>query len=250
MIRPAMALLCAVFIIVALAAAPAAADKSGGINLALMSRLETHTNIYDGVSDFSGETFVYHMISGYGKLTDRLLGSMYYINKYSLDDSEFASHIGGLSLIHPFNRKTIGVLGYSHTSNPSRGVTIVRPSTDRDRFNTAIIYNFTMYDEILTQYTSTTSFSTVTDFGAQQALSQKFEAKFPDVMDRTSGALGYTYVYSFKETEQLTNQLSGKLSYSLNEKTKLTFGMLFIDNTYTNNQGDDTVMRVSLNYSL
>ena len=148
-------------------------------------------------------------------------------------------------MIRIFNPHIIGTFGYSHTSNPERGVTVISPENNRDRFLIPVIYNFNPEDKGKTQFSATTAFSTVTDFGEQQTLSVKPAVKLP-ISKNTQADAAYNFTYGLSENEQYANQWSANLHHRLSRTTKLSLGYLYIDNVYENNQGDDSMFRLSV----
>ncbi len=228
----------------------AMASQVGPVKVSLMNRVESHSKISDSMGRFSGETFGYTMLSFSRALTKKAIGNIYYLNQYSFDESDFVTHIGGLNLVRVFNANWIGTLGYTYSSKPQRSIIATTlPLDTQDRFSSTLIWNVNPKSKGL-KWSSTTGYSTVTDFGEQQTINEKIDANFPIFNKRWSGNLGYNYTYSLRSDEQLTNQFSGNLSYQLCKDMKLTFGAMFIDNTYNGNQGDDTVGRITLLTSL
>ena len=243
----------ALFVMVGLAlAAQAAVAQPGPVRLTVMNRVENHSSITDAEGNFGSETYNYLMISASRQLQNSVLGNIFYLNRYSFDDNKMITHIGGVNITKAFSRRAIFTLGSSHTSNPERGVIRVTPDSDRDRFSSSLIYNFNPKAGG-PRYSSVTSFSTVTDLGEQQTMGEKLKVVFP-IGDKWQGGLSYNYTYSLKESEQLTNQFQGNLTYAFNKRTKLVLGALFIDNVYEDSAGnsldDNTVVRLSIYRSI
>ena len=245
--------------VVVLAAAmysQAALCQPGPVKINWMSRVETHSNISDGRlpsqprTDFSGETYLYSMISATRELQKSVLGTVFYMNRFSFDDSEVISNIGGLNITQVFSPYALVSLGYSHTSNPQRAVTISPTKNDRDRFSASVVYTFNPKTENV-KYTATTSFSTVTDFGEQQTLSEKLGASVP-WSKKWSSEFDYSFSYSLKDNDQLSNQYGGDLTYKWSKNTRLSLGALFIDNVHASSDitGDDTIFRFTVKRAL
>jgi len=229
-----------------------AADQPGPVKISGMFRFESHSSVYNALSgDFSGETFGYTMLAASREIGKNVVGSLFYLNRYSFDDSDFVSHIGGVTLMKIFSPNITGTFGYTYTSDPSRGTLFTfLDKNDRDRFMSSLIYTFNPSEKTGPRYSAITSFSSTTDLGEQQSLSEKLGVKFPVVSKRLEADLSYNFTYSLKENDQLTNQFSGVLTYKHSDSTKLSIGVLFIDNVYEFNQGDDTVVQFSINHSL
>ncbi|MEW5946789.1 MAG: hypothetical protein AB1742_11380 [bacterium] len=225
-------------------------DQTGPVKITAMTRLESHSKISSSTGDFSPETFGYQMISLSRQLQKGVIGNIYYLARFSFDDNDLASNIGGVNLIRVFNPNWLAVTGFNYTSDPQRGTIVVNPRTDRDRFSTTVIYTVNPKEKRRPVYSLTSSFSTVTDLGEQQTLSEKLGMKFQAFSDRYSAAVGYNFTYSLKNSEQLTNQFSGDLAYKVNDTYTLSLGALFIDNVFDGNQGDDTVTRLTLTAQL
>ncbi|MFH1538154.1 MAG: hypothetical protein ABIH66_04290 [bacterium] len=228
--------------------------KHGPTKFSTMTRVETHTKIGKKITgntyNYSGETFGYQMISASRVLQEGYIGSIFYLLRFNFDDDEVASHIGGINLTRVFNPNWIFNLGYSHSTSPEQYIVGPVEKVDSDRFAFTLIYNVNPKEKKGPKYSLTTGFSTVTDFGESQVISEKVAMKFPIWREKWSGEVAYTYNYSTQQDEQLTNQFNGRVFYQINKKSKLTLGVLYIDNVYTNNQGDDTVTRLSYNVNL
>jgi len=191
--------------------AQAALAEVGPVRLSVMNRVESHSKISDvNGGDYSPETFNYFMISASRMIQQNVLGSVYYLNKYSYDENDVAANIGGVSVSTILGEHAVFSLGYSHSSNPERGVIIITPHKDNDRFSGTFIYNFKDRDEGGPRYSSVTSFSTVTDLGEQQTLSEKLKVDFP-IGKKWEGGVAYTFSYSYDIDDQLTNQGHGTL---------------------------------------
>ncbi len=227
-------------------AARIAAAEPGPVKITAMERVETHSKIYDGGNDFSGETYNYFMLTAYRELQKNTVGSVFYLNRYSFDESDFITHIGGVSVIHAYNPRVLSTISYSHTSNPERSTIIINPRKTRDRMSVAVIYNVNPKRNANARWSLTSAYNTVTDWGEQRTLTEKLEVKFPKVTKRLEAKMAYTFSYGLSDSDQYTNQYSSDLSFRFSKTSRLVLGVLFIDNVYENNQGDDTVFRLSL----
>lgn len=244
--------LCVLVVAAIMMAHTVAMAKPGPVKVSYMQRFETHSKVADqNGTDYSGESFSYSSISLFRELQKGTFGSLFYLNKYSIDDEEVVSNIGGATIIHMFSKRLTGTFGYTYSSNPERATVVNAGAvSDKDRFSISGIYKFNPDKKHGPVFSLTSSYSTVTDWNEQSSLSEKIEAKFPNIGQKVEGSMSYTYSYSLKQDEQLTNQFLANLSYKVSKKTKITAGVLFIDNVYTFNQGDDTVLRLTLNRSV
>lgn len=234
-------------IIIAVTAQSGMAQQSDNpTRISLMSRYETHSNVNDGKGGFSGESYQYHMISVSKRLEGHVYGNVYYLNRYSLDDGSMITHAGGVNIIRALSPKSIFSLGYAYTSDPSRGTVTQAVRNDRDRFLFYYIHTMNPEEKIKPVYRLTTAFSTITNIGEQQAISEIVSVHFPKIARGLEADLSYNFGYSLRENEQLTNQYAGQLTYQITEKTKVSLGALYVDNVYTNNPGDDKVLHLSL----
>jgi len=237
--------LTSLLIFAGLSASPACGNEVGPVKITTVTGVESHGNISDAEGGFSGETYLIFVATSHRELQKGVIGSVYYYNRHSLDEGDTATHAGGVSVIRIFGPHAVGIFGYSHTSNPGRGVTMLSPENDRDRFLGSLIYNFNPEDRGKTQYSVTATYSTVTDFGEQQVLSVKPAVKLP-VSRNLDADAAYAFVYGLSENDQYANQWSANLHYRLSKKTKISLGYMLIDNVYENNPGDDDIFRLSV----
>lgn len=248
-----------VFIVICVfALAPGLAyGKPGPVKFSTMYRFENHSKIADSAGNYGNESFSYFMLSVFRELDKNVIGNVFYLNRYSFDDEEFVSHVGGLSLIRIFNPHVVGSLGYTYSSSPeisyynaAAGLLESNTAASRDRVMASVIYNFNPDEKRRPKFSLTTTFSSVTNIAEQETLMEKIGVKFPAISQRIEGDLGYTFAYSLNNTDQLTNQISGSLTYKYSNTTKLSLGAIYIDNVYENNQGDDTVVQFTVMRSL
>jgi hypothetical protein len=213
-----------------------------------MTRVEGHTKIADNTGNYSGETYVYNMISLTRVLDTSVIGSLYYLNQYSLDNSRLTTHIGGVSLIKVFSPRWIGTLGYSYSSNPEEIRTLI-PLENQDKFSTSLLYNINPKAKKF-KFSLMSGYSAVSKLNAQRGLSERLDVTFPIFNKKFTANTGYTYTYSLDKDAngdrfgQLTNQYSANLTYALCKDSKLVLGYLFIDKQF--NSPDDQVARLTL----
>jgi hypothetical protein len=249
--------LCAVLI------APLFAYGAGGpgpVKISTMTRVEGHTRIADINGNFSGQTYVYNMISATRQLEKSVIGNIFYLNQYDVDNSKMITHIGGATVIKVFSPYWIGTVGYTFSSNPE--ISTFEPLANQDRFSLSALYNFNPKSKSV-------KFSSMTGYGMQynllrsasgfdpagrnkqRTLSEKLDATFPIINKKFTGNLGYTYTYGIDKDAasvrlgQLTNQYSANLTYSLCKDSKLVLGYLFIDKQFEG-APDDQVARLTL----
>lgn len=232
-----------------LAVFSAAALAEGPVKVSSITTAETHTKIGKKVSgtsySYSGETFIYEMISVTRELQKGYIGGVFVMTRYGVDDRELNSFISGINLTRIMSPTWIGTIGYTHSTDPEQYILGAVPSVDSDRFSANLIYNFNPKEKKGAKYSLTTGFSSVTDFGEQQVVSEKVQMNSPLWGGKKwNGELAYTYSYSAQQSDQLTNMFSGKLTYGWNKEQKTALNVMYIDNTYENNQGDDTVVRL------
>jgi hypothetical protein len=227
----------------------------GPVKISAMTRVESHTKVADNVGNYGGEAYIYNMISMTRQLDKDVIGSIFYLNQYSVDQSKMLTHIGGATVIRVFNSRLIGTLGYSFSSNPEKTDNLfVMPMENQDRFSTSLIYNLNPKSKGA-KYSLLTGYSTETGWHRGRVLSEKLGAKFPIFNKKWVGDLNYTYVYGVDRDSnnsragQLTNQYSGNLTYQMTKQTKLVLGAIFINKLY-GSAPDDTIFRLSALYNL
>jgi len=229
-----------------------AGRNPGPVKFTMMTRLETHTKTFDGLDSLSGETYGYESLSMYRELQQNTFGSLMYIMKYSFDREDDVSHIGGVNVIHVFSPYVVASLGYTHSSNPNTNEfnwntgDVMELEEDRDRLSLSVIWKLNPHGTRGPKFSLTTGFSTVTDWNEQRTFSEKLQVDFPNISNRISGMTSYTFTYSLNESDQLTNQFLGRLSYKYSDTTRMDLEGLFLDNVFENNRGDDSVFRMSL----
>jgi hypothetical protein len=234
-----------------------AARAVGPVKISVMTRVENHSMVGKTIDNttmtFGNETFGYQMISVSRELAKNHIGSIFYLTRYSFDDADFTTHIGGMNLIHIYNPYFLTNIGYTYTSNPEyflSGAASKVDKVDRDRFSVTTIYTLNPKVKDKPKFSLNSSYSSLTDLGDSKVFSEELGAAIPITKDELSFNTAYSYVYSLDQDEQLANQVQGNLIYSLNKKEKVTLGAMFINNTFTGNHGDDTVFRLSYNANL
>lgn len=225
---------------------PAAAGEGRDVTrFHVYTAIETHSKVRGVTGEFGGETFFNNMLSLSRKLQEGVYGNIYYMHSYSADEGDTTRHSAGANVTRILSRHLLWTISYSFTDSPERGAIVTTPDIDNDRFSTQFSYTFNPEDKNGTRYISTTRFSTVSSFGEQQTMSEKLALKTP-LSKRLDGELSYRYTYSFDESDQITNQFGGKLRYKWTNSKRLGLDVLFIDNVYDNNPGDDTMVIFSM----
>lgn len=225
-----------------------AQSKPGPVKISFTERVENHSKTVNGESEYSPETVSFSMLTLSRTLQEGVLGSIFFLNRYSFDESDSISNIGGVNITKIFSAKSIMSLGYVHSSNDERGIIRISPENDNDRFTGTYIRNFNPKEKTGIKYSSITSYGTVSDFAEQQTLTEKLKFSFP--IGALEGILGYTYSYNVKYSDQTTNQFDGSIGYKLSKTTKLVLGYKFINNVYDNNPGDDSVIMFTIRQNL
>ncbi len=241
---------------VLVASVPATA-KPGPVVLTYMERVEYHSdtttiNETTGQSEIGEETYLYTLISAYRKLDKDVFGNLYYIHKYSLDDTDTASNIGGVSITHKMTGKWKMNYSYSYTSNPERGsVTYTTERFDNDRLSFSLTHSVNPGKQHNRHYRLKTTYSTNTDFTENRTLSEKVsvDGKF---WNRWKYDLSYQFVWGLTDDpakgiyrSQFANQWSADFSYKINKKQRLVLGYMYLDKQYHGATDDDNLLRLS-----
>ncbi len=228
------------------ASLPAAAGEGRDVTrFYVFTGIESHSKVRGIDGEFGGETYVNTMLSLSRKLQKDVYGNIYYLHSYSVDDGDTAKHAAGANVTRILNKHLLWSVSYSFTDSPERGVVVTFPESDNDRFSTNLVYTFNPEEKEGVRYISTTRLSTVSNFSDQQAVSEKIAMRAP-LSRRFDGELSYRFSYSLDNSEQLTNQFGGKLKYKWTKRNRLALDVLFIDNVYENNAGDDTMVLFSM----
>jgi len=237
---------------VLLAALPASAQP-GPVVLTFMERVEAQTDAISSTRNVSGETFLYSMVSAFRKLDKNVTGNVYFLNKYSIDDSQNASNIWGLNVARTLTPKWKADVSYSHSSNPQRNVV---PSSDSDRFSFGLTFKYNPMEKVRPRYTLKTTYSTGTDFSEGRTLSQKVSMD-DDITGKWSYDVGYTFVWGLNSNgvnlfkEHYTNQYQADFTFKIDKKQRVTLGYLYLDQLFHSAQtlGDNSLTRLSYFYS-
>jgi hypothetical protein len=227
------------------------ASGPGPVKITFMSRVESHTKVGDlnnpGV--YSGNSYAYNMLSATRVLQKSVIGNIFYLNQYDIDNGRTLTHIGGVTVIKMFSPKWVGTLGYTYSSNPQLQVFV--PVENQDRFSASALFNVNPKSKKV-KYSLLTNYGTVTGFNNQRTVSERADATFKIFNKRFTENLGYTYTYGIDKDAngnrlgQLTNQYASNLSYTLCKDTKLVLGYLYINKVFDSSTPDDSVARLTL----
>ena len=239
-------------------AAITAQAKPGPVILTFMERMESQTDASSSMRNISGETFMYSMVSAFRQLDQGVYGSLYYLNKFSVDDGHSASHIFGASVSKSLTGKWTADMGYSHSSNAVRNTV---PSSDSDRFSFGLTFKYNPREKARKKWATKTTYSTGSDFSSGRTLSQKISAS-----DKITKNLKYTVAYSFVyglvdnppnvKREHYSNQYTADFAYTLNKRERIAFGYMFLKNLFhssgnsTSVAADNQLFRLSYFYTL
>jgi len=247
------------FVMCAMIIAPLMAVAAGGpgpVKISTMTRVESHTKVSDTNNGYSGQMYAYNMISATRQLQKNVLGNLYYLNQYDIDEERVSAHIGGVTLIRLFSKKWIGTFGYTYSSNPGHDVLRLGAINDyveldnSDKFSVSMLYNINPKSKCI-KYSLYSAYGTTTGLNAQKAITEKLDATFPIFSKRFTGNAGYAMNYSLDTDAngdrlgQLTNQYTANLTYATGKSTKVALGYLFVDKMY-GSAPDDQVGRLSL----
>jgi len=235
-----------------------AAAKPGPVIFTFMERVEYHSDSNRTDGTIGDETFAYSLFSLYRKLTDNVFGSLYYLNKFSLDDSEIASNISGVSVIHKWTGKWQMTYSYSYSSNPDRTTPYLLSInntqfayTDSDRLSFALTYKLNPGEKKRKRYTFKTTYGTATDFCNGRTLSQKFSV-FDNLTKHTDYTIAYQATFGLTDDadrgiyrSHYSNQWTVDLSYKINKTNRVVLGYQFMDNLY---HGSDSVAGINDDY--
>lgn len=247
------------FLAVAIMVATAAQASPGPTSITFMERVEAQKDASSSTRNLSGETFLYSMVTFVRKLDTDVNGSAYYMNKFSVDDGNTASHIFGVSVTRTFTPKWKMDIGYSNSSNPKRNVI---PSSDSDRFSFGLAYVYNPGAKARTRYDYKMTYSTGTDFSQGRTLSHKVGAT--DTLTKHWGwAANYTFVHGLQskgttvKREQYSNQYTADFTFKFNKKERVTVGYFFLQNLFhavatspTTIANDNTLLRLSYFYTM
>ena len=235
-----------------------AAGKTGPgpVVLTFMERVETQSDAPDtsAARNINGESYVYSLLSAYRRLggNGNVSGSVYAMNKYSIDDGKSASYIYGIDIVDKLTGKWTGDMGYSYTTNPQINAV---PSTVNSRWAFSLDFKINPMERFRRKWDLKTSYNTATDFSAGRTLSEKLTVA-RNVSKRWSYVLAYQYVWGLQETttaagtcgicrEQYANQYYADLNFKASKKDRIGLGYLFLKNLYNGARSDDSIARLS-----
>ncbi|MEW6201189.1 MAG: hypothetical protein AB1546_04390 [bacterium] len=210
-----------------------------------MELYETHnddTNVAGG----SADDFIYSMVSVTKELQPHIVGNMFYMHRYDIDESTRNADIFGASYRRYFKTYNFALSYYFNDQNDL--------DRDADRFVLGL-ENILLKPRKNSSVRLLSSYTTQTDWATGVTLSEKLSYDFP-VSKRTSSKLAYTYGYNLNESDQLYNQYNAALNYSLNKNSLVSLEFLFVDKVYSFLIGginvepdDDSVLRLSVMYT-
>ena len=237
--------------------------KPGPVIITVMERLETHTDVRRTDTTIGEETFLYTLLSAYRQLDNNVFGSIYYLHKFSIDDTKTASNIGGVSVTHNWSNKWKMTYSYSYSSNPERSNSYLDSInntsfnySDSDRFSFSLNYKLNPVEKVRKRYSFKTTFGTSSDFSNGRTIAEKFTVT-DDLTKRTDYTIGYQVIVGLTDDpgrgvyrSHYSNQYSLDFSYKLNKTSKLVLGYFFSDNKYHGADdptgiNDDSVFRLS-----
>lgn len=249
----------AVFLAAAMLTATTAQAKPGPTSITFMERVESQKDASSSTRNLSGETFLYSMVTFVRKLDTDVNGSAYYMNKFSIDDGNTASHIYGLSVTRTFTPKWKMDVGYSHSSNPRRNVIA---SSDSDRFSLGLGYAYNPGEKVRTKYDYKMTYSTGTDFSQGRTMSHKIGAA-DTLTKHWAWNTSYTFVHGLQakgtaiKREHYSNQYALDLTFKMNKKERIAVGYMYLQNLFqavatspTTVANDNTLLRLSYFYTL
>ncbi|HOO55811.1 MAG TPA: hypothetical protein PLN69_03240 [bacterium] len=229
----------------------------GPVFLTFMERYEWHSDVssIDNPSLYEENSYLYSMVSAFRKLDDNIFGNVFYLNKFDLDDSETASHIGGVSLTHNMTNKWRMSYTYSHNSNPERNV-VTSPESRTDRFSFSLGFKLNPGEKTGPKYALRTTFSTGTDFSFGRTLSEKVSMS-NDINKRMKYDLSYQFVWGLTDApdrgifkSHFANQWLANLTYKLSNTKKISLEYMFLNNLYHGAVTDDNILRLSFFWTL
>ena len=245
----------AIMAVLALLATPVltlAKSGPGPVVLTFMERVEYHSDTTGVTNAVGEEAFLYSLISAYRQLDKDVFGNIYYLHKYSLDETDTAANIGGVSLTHNMTGKWKMSYSYSYNSNPERGtVASIVERSDNDRLSFSLTHKVNPGRQHKRHYTLKTTYSTGTDFSSSRTLSEKVAVKGP-LTGSINYNLSYQFVWGLTDAPQdsiyrshYANQWSVDLSYKMSKLQRIVLGYLFLDNQYHGARADDNIVRLS-----
>lgn len=235
-----------------------AAAKPGPVVVTFMERLEYHSdtsviNEGTGQLEIGEEAYLYSLISAYRKLDKDVFGNLYYIHKYSTEETDTASHIGGISLTHKMTGKWKMNYSYSYNSNPERGsVNYVTEKFDNDRLSFSLTHDANPGKQNKRKYSFKTTYSTNTDFSQNRTLSEKVSMTGMFFSSDWSYDLGYQFVWGLTDNpangiyrSHFANQWSADLTYKIGKMQRVVLGYMFLNKLYHGATEDDHIVRLS-----
>ena len=263
------------FLVCACTLAQAAEPKRGPGKVALtfMERVESQSDSGAENGDVSPETYLYSMISAYRKLDTKVAGSIFYMNKWSLDNDQKISDIFGISLTRELTGKWKGDMGYTGSMNQKRDTSTFPIEVDQftisRRFSFGLEFKINPGEKKRKRYTTKTTFGTGSDFGTGTTLAQKIDVK-DDISKRWSYTATYQFVWGLSETnvgatnicstcsEHYNNQYQLDVKFKMNKQHSVTLGYMFLKNLFNaaarpnrwgHSTGDNQFFRLSYNYT-
>jgi hypothetical protein len=236
-----------------------AAGKAGPgpVVVTFMERVETHSDAPDSSAarNINGESYIYTLLSAYRRLggNGNVSGSVYAMNKYSIDEGQSASYIYGIDIMDKLTGKWSSDVGYSYTSNPELSIDV--RSTQSSRWAFGLDFKVNPLEKYRRKWSLKTSYNTATDFSAGRTLSEKLTVT-RNISKRWNYALAYQFVWGLQETtnatgicgicrEQYANQYYADFNFKASKKDKIGIGYLFLKNLYNGARSDDSIAKLS-----
>ncbi|MFH1539579.1 MAG: hypothetical protein ABIH66_11505 [bacterium] len=208
-------------------------------------QLETHSD------QDSPDDYIYNIVSVTKQLQGRVIGQVHYLYKYNTDKGSTGGNAAGFNLIRIFSKRSIGILGYTHTSNYTGGTRSFK--SDRDRWRLGYYYKIEQKADGR-RLLFTTAYNTQTDWSESQTLDLGFSYHHP-FSSRWSGDAGLKYTHAFSNVDMhIYNQFPINFTYKAAKDTDINLGYLFVDKTFSVpassiQPDDDHVFRLGVKYT-
>ncbi len=231
--------------------------ETGPVVIGILEQVENHSKAFNKdylqTGSFGSVTYVKSGLFMTRQLDRKLTGMLTYVNRYDVDSRETANHVGGISLFPQFTKQWRGTLSLVHVSNPQRATSesiIARSSS-----NWLILgadYSSEPEGRSKKSWDAGISFNSTADLTNDRMVVIKIGQRMKTGKKTDAGIVSET-IYGFKggsestaKQELLAGRYSAVANYRRSPMSKLSFEVIYQDNRYTGNPGDDVICRLSM----